>query len=224
MLFRSVSIGRHLGLAIEKARLEGEARRLAIMEERNIIGNELHDSLAQSLVGMRLQLKVLAEALASKDFSAALYEVTGLRRAMTQANADLRDLLTNYRLKIDEGGLVQTVSNIVKRFTRETGIAVFFQNECRAFALTPAQEIQLFFIIQEALTNIRKHSHAKTVRVLLRCGRDGYHRVLVEDDGVGIEQSEYGGHPGEHIGLSIDRKSTRLNSSHMSESRMPSSA
>ena len=69
-----ISVGRHLGLAIEKARLESEARRLAIMEERNIIGNELHDSLAQSLIGMRLQLKMLGESLARKDFGAAQYE------------------------------------------------------------------------------------------------------------------------------------------------------
>ena len=66
--------GRHLGLAIEKSRLESEARRLAIMEERNIIGNELHDSLAQSLIGMRLQLKMLSESLARKDLGAAQYE------------------------------------------------------------------------------------------------------------------------------------------------------
>ena len=69
-----ISVGRHLGLAIEKARLESEARRLAIMEERNIIGNELHDSLAQSLIGMRLQLKMLSEALAREDIGAAQYE------------------------------------------------------------------------------------------------------------------------------------------------------
>ena len=100
-----ISVGRHLGLAIEKARLEGEARRLAIMEERNIIGNELHDSLAQSLIGMRLQLKILSESLARKDFSAAQYEAKGLRRAMTQANADLRDLLTNLPAEDRRSGL-----------------------------------------------------------------------------------------------------------------------
>jgi len=199
-----VSVGRHLGLAIENARLEGEARRLAIMEERNIIGNELHDSLAQSLVGMRLQLKVLDEALSREDFGAARYEVNGLRRALTQANADLRDLLTNYRLKIDEGGLVQTVATLVERFTRETGIAVFFQNECRVLALTPAQEIQLFFIIQEALTNIRKHSDAHNVRILLNNEEDLY-TVLIEDDGLGMAAAPED-IPAEHAGLAIMRE------------------
>ena len=202
-----ISVGRHLGLAIEKARLEGEARRLAIMEERNIIGNELHDSLAQSLIGMRLQLKILSESLARKDFSAAQYEANGLRRAMTQASADLRDLLTNYRLKIDESGLVQTVANLVERFGRETGISVFFQNECQAFALTPAQEIQVYYIIQEALTNIRKHSGAHNVRILLNNEGDLY-TVLIEDDGLGMAGSAEGV-AGEHAGLAIMRERTQ---------------
>ena len=201
-----VSVGRHLGLAIEKARLEGEAHRLAIMEERNIIGNELHDSLAQSLIGMRLQLKMLSESLARKDFGASQYEAKALRRAMTQANADLRSLLTNYRLKIDEAGLAQTVSNLVERFRRETGIPVFFQNECQTLALTPAQEIQVYYIIQEALTNIRKHSRAHNVRILLD-NEDDLYTVLIEDDGLGMAGPD-APMPVEHAGIAIMRERT----------------
>jgi len=201
-----ISVGRHLGLAIEKARLESEARRLAIMEERNIIGNELHDSLAQSLIGMRLQLKLLSESLDRKDVGGAQYEANRLRRAMAQANADLRELLTNYRLKIDDAGLVATIAGLVERFGRETGIAVFFQNECRSLALTPAQEIQVFFIVQEALTNIRKHSGARNVRVLLN-NEDDLYTVLIEDDGLGMADAAED-LPGEHAGLAIMRERT----------------
>ena len=201
-----ISVGRHLGLAIEKARLESEARRLAILEERNIIGNELHDSLAQSLIGMRLQLKLLGESLARKDIGAAQYEASRLRRAMTQANDDLRELLTNYRLKIDDAGLAQSVASLVERFGRETGIAVFFQNECRTLALTPAQEIQVFFIIQEALANIRKHSGAHNVRILLN-NEDDLYTVLIEDDGLGMADVE-GEVPRGHAGLAIMRERT----------------
>jgi two-component system nitrate/nitrite sensor histidine kinase NarX len=201
-----ISVGRHLGLAIEKARLEGEARRLAIMEERNLIGNELHDSLAQSLIGMRLQLKLLSESLARKDVGGAQYEANRLRRAMAQANADLRELLTNYRLKIDDAGLVPTIAGLVERFGRETGIAVFFQNECRSLALTPAQEIQVFYIIQEALTNIRKHSGARNVRIMLN-NEDDLYTVLIEDDGLGMADTAEG-MPGEHAGLAIMRERT----------------
>jgi two-component system nitrate/nitrite sensor histidine kinase NarX len=199
-----ISAGRHLGLAIEKARLEGEAQRLAIMEERNIIGNELHDSLAQSLIGMRLQLKMLSEALTRKDFAAAQCEAKTLRRALTQADGDLRTLLTNYRLKIDEAGLAKTVVKMIKRFSRETDIAVFFQNECETLALTPPQEIQVYYILQEALTNIRKHSQARNVRILFNNADDLY-TVLIEDDGLGMVTPE---EPmsGEHAGLAIMRE------------------
>ena len=201
-----ISVGRHLGLAIEKARLEGEARRLAIMDERNIIGNELHDSLAQSLIGMRLQLKLLSESLARKDFGGAQYEASRLQRAMAQANADPRELLTNYRLKIDDAGLVPTVANLVERFGRETGIAVFFQNECRTLALTPAQEIQVFYIIQEALTNIRKHSGARNVRIMLN-NEDDLYTVLIEDDGLGMAGGAEAV-PDNRAGLAIMRERT----------------
>jgi two-component system nitrate/nitrite sensor histidine kinase NarX len=201
-----ISAGRHLGLAIEKARLEGEAHRLAIMEERNLIGNELHDSLAQSLIGMRLQLKMLAEALARKDVAAAQLEAKTLHRALTQADGDLRSLLTNYRLKIDQAGFAQTVAKMVRRFCRETDIAVFFQNDCETLAFTPAQEIQIYYILQEALTNIRKHSGARNVRILLNNEGDLY-TVLIEDDGLGMTGPE---EPmsSEHAGLAIMRERT----------------
>lgn len=201
-----LSVGRHLGLAIEKSRLEGEARHVAVMEERHIIGNELHDSLAQSLIGMRLQLKVLSESLAREDVGAARYEVKALQRAIEQASADLRSLLTEYRLKIDEAGLAQTVATLVERFRRETGIAVFFQNECQALALTAAQEVQVYYIIQEALANIRKHASARNVRILLNNEGDLY-TVLIEDDGLGMAGPQEP-MPAEHAGLAIMRERT----------------
>jgi len=201
-----ISVGRHLGLAMEKARLESEARRVAIMEERATIGNELHDSLAQSLIGMRLQVKLLGEYLARQDFGRAQYEARRLRRAVEQANDDVRELLTNYRLKIGEGGLAQTLAELLERFRRDTGIAVFFQNECRSLPLAPAQEIQVFFIVQEALANIRKHSSAHNVRIMLANEGDLY-TVLIEDDGLGMADAAAAG-PGEHAGLAIMRERT----------------
>jgi two-component system nitrate/nitrite sensor histidine kinase NarX len=202
-----ISVGRHLGLAVEKARLESEARRVAIMEERAIIGNELHDSLAQSLIGMRLQAKLLGEYLVRKDVGRAQYEARRLRRAVEQANDDVRELLTNYRLKIGEAGLAQTLAELVERFRRDTGIAVFFQNECAALDLPPAQEIQLFYIIQEALTNIRKHSGARNVRILLN-SQDELYTVLIEDDGLGMAEGREAAATGEHAGLAIMRERT----------------
>jgi two-component system nitrate/nitrite sensor histidine kinase NarX len=202
-----ISVGRHLGLALEKARLESEAHRVAVMEERAIIGNELHDSLAQSLIGMRLQVKLLGEYLARKDLGRVHYEASRLRRAVEQAHDDVRELLTNYRLKIGEGGLARTLAELLERFRRDTGIAVFFQNECTALELSPAQEIQVFYIIQEALTNIRKHSGARNLRIMLANEGDLY-TVLIEDDGLGMAEGPEAAAVGEHAGLAIMRERT----------------
>lgn len=199
------SVGKHLGLALEKSRLDNQARQIAIMEERNIIGNELHDSLAQSLVSMRLQVKMLGESMHKKDLRTAQSEVRHLRTAIDEAHVSLRELLATYRLKIDERGLVPAVAGMVERFTQETGVNVYFQNECQKLTLTPLQESQVFHIVKEALSNIRKHSHACNARILLSNENHGTYTLLIEDDGEGIAPVS-GSLPGEHIGLSVMRE------------------
>jgi len=199
------SIGRHLGMAVEKARLDENARRLAIIEERNTIGNELHDSLAQSLVSMRLHVKMMGEMLYRKDLHSAQNEVRRLHQALEEAHTSLRELLANFRSRMDERGLIPAIEDMVMRFEEETGIASYFQNESGELALGTNHEIQVFRIIQEALANIRKHSDAHTARILLRNTGDGHYQLLIEDDGMGIT-SVTSSQRGEHVGLAIMRE------------------
>ena len=199
------SIGRHLGMAVEKARLDDDTRRLAIIEERNMIGNELHDSLAQSLVSMRLHVKLLGEMLYRKDIYNAQHEVRRLHISLEEAHTSLRELLANFRSRMDERGLVPAIEEMVMRFEEETGISTYFQNECGEVILSPAKEIQVFRIIQEALANVRKHSDAHTARILLRSeGGDIYH-LLIEDDGLGMAPVTTSAR-GEHVGIAIMRE------------------
>jgi two-component system nitrate/nitrite sensor histidine kinase NarX len=207
------SIGKHLGLALAKARLDENERRLAVMEERNMLGNELHDSLAQSLVSMRLQIKMLGEILHKRDLRAAQYEVSDLNHSIEEAHASLRELLSNFRFRLDEGGLLPSIDNLVRQFRTDSGITTYFQNECNDTILnmTPVQEVQLFRIIQESLSNVRRHSDASNVRILLSCNGETV-TLLVEDDGSGMVNIQAPDKPGEHIGLSIMReRADRLN-------------
>jgi two-component system nitrate/nitrite sensor histidine kinase NarX len=200
------SIGMHLGLAIEKTRLDENERRLAIMEERNFIGSELHDSLAQSLVSMRLQIKMLGEILHKKDVRAAQVEVEQLRESIAEAHVSLRELLANFRSRMDERGLIPSIEELVERFKTETNITVYLQNQWTEFAFSPTQEVQIFRIIQESLANVRKHSNAHTVRVLLGKLDDDHLSVLIEDDGRGADKTIETTLPGENLGMSIMRE------------------
>jgi two-component system nitrate/nitrite sensor histidine kinase NarX len=196
------SIGRHLGLAVEKARLDDQARRLEIFEERTMLGNELHDSLAQTLVSLRLNAKLLGELLHKKDLRAAQQEVQRLQSSVEEAHTNLRDLLANFRSRMDERGLAPAIAELVARFEAENGISAFFQNECTEINLSPAQEIQVFRIVQEALANIRKHADANNVRVLFQSEDGVNYRLIVEDDGTGIPPASPA-QPGERVGLAI---------------------
>ncbi|GMR08194.1 MAG: hypothetical protein BMS9Abin26_1199 [Gammaproteobacteria bacterium] len=207
------SIGKHLGLALEKAQLDEKTRRLAVMEERNMLGNELHDSLAQSLVSMRLQIKMLGELLHQKDIRSAQNEVRNLRSAIDEAHTSLRELLANFRFRMDERGLLFSIEDLMQRFSQETNINTYLQNKCEdsKFTITPNNEVQIFRILQEAFSNIRKHSKASNVRVLLSQD-DISCNILIEDDGLGIDLPNDSSHPGEHIGVSImQERAGRLN-------------
>jgi len=86
-------------------------------------------------------------------------------------------------------GLVLALEPLTERFRRETGTHALFQNDCRPFELSAVAELQILRIVQEALTNVRKHARAHTVRVLLTRGDRGAYLLLVEDDGIGFRVS-----------------------------------
>jgi two-component system nitrate/nitrite sensor histidine kinase NarX len=205
-----ISIGRHLGMAIEKAGVDEEANRLTLMEERTRIAHELHDSLAQTLASLRFQVRVLDETLHLGDESALWQELEKIENSLDEAYTELRGLIDHFRAPIDSRGLVPAIEKLVDRFRRESDIQIFLQKEWDAPSLPEDKEIEIFRIVQEALTNVRKHSQAHTVRVLLRGSeRAGKFSVLVEDDGVGLATDRPSGGPGEHVGLSIMEERAR---------------
>jgi len=207
------SIGRHLGMAIEKVRVDHQAQRLSIMQERNLLARELHDSLAQTLASLRFQVRMLADTLGQDKLEEARQEAQEIRDSLDEANTELRGLLAHFRGPMDKRGLLPALEDVVARFRRETGIVTFFQKECAQPSLPASLEIQVLRIVQEALANVRKHSQAHAARILLRCDKQGNYHVMVEDDGIGMTQEALQGQPGEHLGLSIlKERAARLGS------------
>lgn len=206
------SIGRHLGMAIDKARLDDETNRLSIMEERTRLAHELHDSLAQTLASLRFQARVLDENLRKGEEPAVWHELEKIEINLDEAYGELRELITHFRAPIDKRGLVPAVEHLIKRFKNQTGIHFFLQQEWNIVQLPPSIEVEVLRIIQESLNNIRKHSQAHTVRVILRSSPQGECHILIEDDGVGIDASNGKDKSIDHYGLNImQERAKRIN-------------
>jgi two-component system nitrate/nitrite sensor histidine kinase NarX len=199
------SIAHHLSIAIERYHNDDENRDHLIKEERTRIAHELHDSLAQSLASLRFQVRVLDETMHQGDESTTWQQLERIENSLDEANTELRGLIANFRAPVYQRGLVQAIEQIVSQFRNETKIRTYLQKDCGPSTFPKDTEIQILRIIQEALWNIRKHSHAKTVRILLRSTPDEQCHILIEDDGVGINKQVYGS-PGEHVGLTIMRE------------------
>jgi len=198
------TIGRHLGMAIDKARSEDEAHRLSLMEERNRLAHELHDSLAQTLASLRFQVRVLDETLRGGQEPDVWHELEKIENNIDEAYSELRELITHFRAPIDKRGLIPAVEHLIERFQYQTDISIFLQKEWNVLHLPASIEVQALRIIQESLNNIRKHSQAHTVRVILRSDTQGDCSILIEDDGVGIKNVPDADITlDDHLGLSI---------------------
>ncbi len=205
-----ISIGRHLGMAIEKAQLDDEARDMTIMQERATLAHELHDSLAQTLASLRFQVRVLDETLQQSSEYGAISGIEQVENSLDEAYSELRDLIAHFRAPMGGHSLMPAVENLVKRFRAQCSIPIFLQHgDWYDDKLAPNVEMNILRIIQEALTNIRKHSQASNVRVMLRRERDDSSMVLIEDDGIGIGKPPDDTQPGEHIGLLIMQERAR---------------
>lgn len=203
-----LSIGRHLGMAIEKASNDEDIRTLSIMEERTRMAHELHDSLAQTLASLRFKVRLLDDTFNQGNEAAMWQELESLENTIDEAYAELRSLITHFRAPLDGKGVVRVIERLAERFRQETSLEVFFYHNWHLKDLTQHMELEVVRIVQESLNNIRKHSQANTVRILMYSSEEGRCSVLIEDDGVGLPDPLPEPNPttGEHIGLRIMRE------------------
>lgn len=208
------SIGQHLGMAIEKSSVDQEAHMLSIIEERTRMAHELHDSLAQTLASLRFQVRLFDDSLNQGDDATIWQELEKLEENIDLAYAELRSLITHFRAPVDGKGIVHVVERLVERFKRDTDFEVFYYHNWSLERLERDIEIEAVRIVQEALANIRKHSQAKTIRILMYSSDDGKCRILIEDDGIGLSDDRPTPNKltGEHIGLSVmQERAKRIN-------------
>ena len=228
LLFRS--IGEHLGIALENARLKRENLRIALTNERQMMAAEVHDSLAQTLAYMKMRMALLGDAMTVRDCIAADKYCADIGQALDDAYGQLRDLLTQFRSAMDPLGLEHALGALHADFFERTGIRLDYENRVTDLRLSPEQETQVFHIIQEALSNVARHSGATRASLVLDVSGDHY-SATVEDNGKGGQgyfaiANRVGGfdeHPNlkSHFGLTIMRERARKINGRLEVANLP---
>ena len=198
------ALSRHIGMALGMARRTEQERLLALQEERSIIARELHDSLAQSLSYMKIQVSLLQPVQADPARSAEAGAIlAGLRDGIGSAYRQLRELLGSFRLKM-EGDFRTLLANTVEEYAARGDLPIELHADLGGCHLTPNQEIHVLHIVREALSNMVRHARAQRGWVRIACIEGRELSVDVEDDGVGLHDAVEDGH--HHYGLTIMRE------------------
>ncbi len=179
------TIGLQVGVAIERARLAEQSALLARSDERTRLAREIHDTLAQGLTAIALQIETAIQHVGRDP--ARVRE--RLEKALATARENLdeaRRSVTNLRAGALEGRpLAQALASLVREFTSESGIRVTLETR-GSCALTLPVEAELYRIAEQALANVRQHARAKSVKIALTCTTRNA-SLTIEDDGVGFD-------------------------------------
>lgn len=179
------TIGAQIGVAVERARLAERAADAARAEERAALAREMHDTIAQDLAAITLQL----ESIRRKDDTpqprvdvALDLARTALRRVRASVEGLREDPLAGQ-------SLVAALAAYARRFTSETGVQVLLELRSEPLAFSNERESEVYRIAAEALNNVRNHANARRVTVQLRVN-DGTAILAIEDDGRGFDMSK----------------------------------
>ncbi len=179
----------------ERATADGWRRAIEAQEaERARIARELHDEAGQELTALALQLRAMDDHVTDEPGRAHLAEV---RHALARTSENLRALAIELRPSgLREHGLASAIERQAARLQDSSGIAIDVAVAAIPGGLGEAFEIALFRVVQEALTNVVRHSDANRASVVASL-RDGKLRVVIEDDGKGFDPSA----PTDRLGL-----------------------
>jgi two-component system sensor histidine kinase DegS len=160
-------------------------------EERKRIAREIHDGPAQAMANVLLKSE-LCEKLITKDIEQAKIELKNLKNIVQQSLKEVRKIIYDLRPSaLDDLGLIPALSRYIKNFSEETGIFVDFSVLSDYKRLSPEIEITCFRVVQEALTNIKKHSKAKNASVKFEFGMR-FISIIIKDDGIGFDKENIG--------------------------------
>jgi signal transduction histidine kinase len=171
--------------------LAAAERQSGILQERQRLAHEIHDTLAQSFTSIVMQLEA-AEAVLPAESGPAQSHVARARDTARVGLGEARRLVQALRpAQLDDATLVEALRRVVARWQGESGIEVGFTVTGEPQALHPDLEVTLLRSVQEGLTNIRKHARASVVNVTLSYMNDQI-ALDIQDDGCGFNPGKTG--------------------------------
>ncbi len=193
------ALASHLASALEGLRAAALEREAAVGEERALLARELHDSIAQSLAFLKIQVQLLRTASQkekTEQVQTALDELdTGLRESIN----DVRELLVHFRTRTNTDDIERALQETLQKFKHQTGLPTLLQVKGEGLPLPADVQVQVLHVVQEALSNVRKHAGA--THVSLEVVKGERWRFVVRDNGIGfVTQARQGE---SHVGMKI---------------------
>jgi two-component system nitrate/nitrite sensor histidine kinase NarQ len=202
-----------LARAVYYNKSQRQTEQLILMEERATIARELHDSLAQSLSYLKIQVTLLNRSI-SKEFgslegSRSAVVLKDIREGLDNAYIQLRELLTTFRLSIKEGTFGEALTEMLNQLDSQTSADIALDNQMSSLELGANEQVHILQLIREAVLNAIKHAQASKIQVSCLDEDNAVVTVKITDDGVGFDQAM---EKLDHYGMSIMKeRAARLN-------------
>lgn len=192
-----------LATALENLRSTALLRETAVSEERSLLARELHDSIAQSLAFLKIQVALLRQAMRRGDTALVQAAVEEIDEGVRESTNDVRELLVHFRTRAHSDDMEQALRVTLSKFEHQSGLKSHLVIRGHAVELPPDTQLQVLHVVQEALSNARKHAQASEVWVEVE--RGPCWRFTVRDNGRGFEQRPLTVDD-THVGLHIMRE------------------
>lgn len=197
------ALASHLAGAMESLRAAALDRESAVAAERQMLAQELHDSIAQSLAFLKIQMQLLRDAMARGDSNGVEASMNELDAGVRESYSDVRELLLHFRVRTHAEDFEPALRETLSKFELQSGLRGQLTLHSQGLPLPPDVQIQVLHIVQECLSNVRKHARATKVSVDVQTQPAWC--VTVSDNGCGFD-IESGPPDDTHVGLRIMRE------------------
>ena len=193
------ALASHLASALEGLRAAALERESAVSEERSLLARELHDSIAQSLAFLKIQVQLLRNAINRQQDDKVHTTLDELDEGLRESIGDVRELLVHFRTRTNVEDIEGALQETLQKFQHQTGLPTRLQMRGQGLPLPADVQVQVLHVLQEALSNVRKHAQAS--HVSLEVDKGERWRFTVRDNGCGFDTRHKQGET--HVGMKI---------------------